>query len=611
MNTKKILLFGFMLVLLGSCVNYLDPYPNADRDGVQLWNYPNNVQGLIGAAYDNINSNRNYNDNEGVFLEGATDNAVITSTTHNMRRLAVNSLTTGMDPFQTFWDRDYKGIYLVNLFLKDRKGYNTRFLVNAHFNDMLRTRLEGEAFALRAWFYWDLLQKFGGKATSGEMLGIPLILEPSDVTAKNNFPRNTYDECVAQIISDCDSAWKYLPIAHRDFLVKDPNDLSYAGGKFWGRFDGISTRAIKAMVYLTWASPRFNPANDITRWDSSASNAKQVIDFKMTKDNVTSGFVPTSGVFWTDPNSPEIVMTTRYNSSNDAIEKLLYPGGFSGTGEVGATQDLVDAFPMANGYPINDLVKSGYNPATPYVGRDARFYSTIFYNTSLFKQNNTGTTWYTFECWDNAQPAIGKDAASLKSTNTRTNYYIKKFVAMGLNLSASSPSRQSHSKFLIRYSHMMLTFAEAANHVVGPLDAAKYGMSARTAIQFLRSRKSDFNYYTSTLVAPPAAPDAYLASVAGLGAVEFDKLVKNERRIETCFEGIRFFDLRRWSTDLTDINKPVHGAAITKNANLTYSYDLSWEVEPRIFTSAYWPIPYQEILRMNKLVQNEGWDSWN
>jgi hypothetical protein len=59
MNTKKIILFGFMLVLLGSCVNYLDPYPNSDRDGEQLWNYAGSVQGLVGAAYDNINGNRN------------------------------------------------------------------------------------------------------------------------------------------------------------------------------------------------------------------------------------------------------------------------------------------------------------------------------------------------------------------------------------------------------------------------------------------------------------------------------------------------------------------------------------------------------------------------
>lgn len=615
MNMKKILFFGFLLMLASSCKDYLDPYPNADRDGEQIWNYPVNIQGLVGQAYDYINSTRNYNDNEGIYLEGATDNAVLTSTTNYMRRLAVNSLTTGMDPFLTYWNRDYQGIYLVNLFLKDRRGYNTRFLINARFNDLLRMRLQGEAFALRAWFYWDLLQKFGGEGTNGKMLGVPLILAPIDVTAENNLSRNTYDECVAQIVADCDSAYKYLPIAHRDYLVTDPNDLSYAGGKFWGRFDGISTRAIKAMVYLTWASPRFNPSNDVTRWDNAASNAKEVIDFKLTKDNVTGGFTPIKGVTWTDPNNPEIVMTTRYNNTNSDIEKALHPGGFQGNGEVGPTQELVDAFPMANGRPITDpLSVPKYDPTNPYLNRDPRFYATVFYNTSHLKKNNIGTgvdDWYTFENWSNG----GKDAAGTKSNNTRTNYYVKKFISLGYLPSAASPTRLPHSKFIIRYAQMLLTFAEAANQSVGPLDAAKFGMSVRTAIQYLRARSTNFNYYTGLCPAVPAAPDAYLSLVGSQGTAAFDALVKNERRIELCFEGTRFFDLRRWTTDAnweSVINQPVHGAGVLRNAdNVTFTYDLTVKVEDRIFTSPYLPIPYQEMLRMSNMIQNKGWDSWN
>jgi hypothetical protein len=86
--------------------------------------------------------------------------------------------------------------------------------------------------------------------------------------------------------------------------------------------------------------------------------------------------------------------------------------------------------------------------------------------------------------------------------------------------------------------------------------------------------------------------------------------VKNENRIETCFEGNRFFDIRRWSTTLTELNKSVHGAGIVKNGDGSFTYNLNKEVENRVYQSAYLPIPYQEILRMSNLVQNEGWDSW-
>ncbi len=622
MKTKKIILLVFIAALLGSCAKFLEPYPNGNYDSQTLWQYQGLVQGLIGYCYDNINSNnRNYADNEGVYLDGATDDAVITSSTNVMRRYAVNTMTSSQDPFATYWDRDYRMIRNCNLFLKDRRGYNTKFIVTQlgngfdRWNTLVRRRLQGEAFALRAFFEWDLLQRFGGKGTDGNMLGFPIVTDIYNATDVVNIPRDTYDNCVKQIIADCDSAYKYLPIAHRDYLVAAV-DLGYAGGKYWNRLDGITTRAIKAELYLTWASPRFNPTNDIARWDSAASNAKKVMDFKMIKDVTTplgNSFSPTTGVVFTNPNSPEIVFGTRWNTSNLTMEKLYYPGGFQGTASVGATQELVDAFPMANGKPITDPT-SGYDPTKPYVNRDPRFYSSIFYNTAIAKKNNTGVNMYTFENW-NEGPTVGKDAAGTKSDNNRTNYYIKKFVFMGWNPTDASPSSVTHSKFIVRWAHMLLTFAEAANQVVGPLDATKYGMSARTAIQYLRGRKTYDNLAgLGTIV--PAPPDAYLAAQAAAGTAAFDALVRNERRIETCFEGIRFYDLRRWSTDATwqtMLNQPVHGAYIVQVAGtpVTYTYNLNYLVENRAFPSPWNPIPYSEILRMNKLIQNEGWPSWN
>lgn len=595
MMNKKIIITLLALIWVSfSCKDYLEPYPNGSYTTDDLWQYQNMVQGLIGQCYDYMPGN--YNSNEGSYLDGATDDAVLTSTTHALRRLAVGTLPTSADPFLSFWERDYKAIYSVNLFLKDRRGYNVKFLINNHFNDLVKNRLQGEAFALRAWFYWDLLQKFGGKGVNGEMLGVPIVLEPIDIEQAGNLKRNTYDECVKQILTDCDSAYKYLPIAHRNFLVPDIADRAYAGSRYWGRFDGITTRALKSMVYLTWASPRFNPGNDISRWDSSAYYAKKVIDFKLTVDNVTNGFNPVNGVDWVNPNFPGIVFASRYSSANDAMERMFYPGGFQGNGNLGATQELVDAFPMKNGYPITDI-RSGYNPKDPYKDRDPRFYSTIFYNNTQAKKNNTGAAMYTFENWMG-----GKDAAG-PIYNSRTNYHIKKFVFMGLNWSDPSINRQPHSKFFIRWAHMVLTFAEAANHVVGPTNTAKYGLSAKDAMKYLRSRKT----YDG---AAGLSVDPYLNEIANAGEVSFDHFVKNERRIETCFEGMRFYDLRRWTTTTNELNKAVHMVNIIKNADGTFSYDFTNEVESRIYNSAYLPIPYSEMLRMNNMIQNEGWNAW-
>jgi hypothetical protein len=609
MNKNLKILTGLILVILASCTKVLDPYPNGDLSSEDVWRYQELVQGLVGRCYDYMP--RNYNDNEGAYLDGAADNAEITSSIHVMNRLAKGSLTTSQDPFLTYWDRAYRAIYSVNLFLKDRKGYNTRFLVDPHLNDVLRKRLQGEAFALRAWFEWDLLQKFGGKSVDGDMLGFPIVTDPIDIKKEINFARDSYEDCVKQIIADCDSANKYLPLAHRDYLVADPGDLLYLGGKYWGRLDGISMKGVKAMLYLTWASPRFNPGNDVARWDSAAVNAKKVMDFKLTKDNVTGGFNPVTQVNWFNPMFPGIVFGTRWVTSTadmEAMERMFYPGGFQGNGVIGATQELVNSFPMKNGYPIDDPAnRGGYDPANPYKDRDPRFYSNIFYNGAQAKKNNTGVLMYTFENFANG----GKDAAGVTQSNSLTNYHIKKFVHMGLNWSDATISRQPHSKFFIRWTHMCLIFAEAANHVVGPTDAARYGISAKTAIQYVRARKTPDNAAGISPVVPGAA-DPYLTEIADAGASAFDALVKNERRIETCFEGMRFYDLRRWTTDLAGLNNAVHGAYIERNAdNVTYTYNLNFEVGTRSYSSAYLPIPYNEILRMNKLVQNEGWDGWN
>lgn len=608
MTSKKILLLGFIVALITSCGKILDPYPNGDYSDEDIWNYQNLVQGLVGQCYDDMP--RNYDNNEGTYLDGATDNAVITNSTYNMHRLATGTMTTSNDAFLTYWQRDYKNIRSVNLFLKDRRGYNTKFIINSHFNTLVKNRLQGEAYALRAWFEWDLLQKFGGKGTNGEMLGFPIVTEPINATDNINLKRNTYDECVKQIIADCDSAYKYLPIAHRDYLVPAA-DRTYAGGRYWGRFDGITTRAIKAMVYLTWASPRFNPANEIARWDSAAYNAKKVMDFKSTIDVVagnSNSFNAGNQVNWFNPNFAGIVFSSRYNSGNDAMERMFYPGGFQGNGVIGATQELVNSFGMKNGYPIDDPTNRGlYNPADPYANRDPRFYAMIFFNNGKAYRNNTvsaSNLMYTFENWSNG----GKDAAGASPNNSLTNYHIKKFVYMGLNWSDASINRQPHSKFFIRWAHMVLTFAEAANHVTHNPNTPKYGMTPKAAIALLRVRKTYDN--TNGL----SATDPYLDATASAGENAFDALVKNERRIETCFEGMRFYDLRRWTTDAdweSVINKPVHGALITQSAPQTFTYDLNYEIEPRLYKSPYLPIPYSEMLRMSDLIQNEGWDTWN
>lgn len=597
-------LLALAFITSTSCVDFLDPYPYGRVPEEQFWKNQDAVQGLIGQCYDYME--RNYNNNKGYLLDGATDDAVITSTTHALTKMATGALTPSADPFRDFWIDDYKAIAFTNRFLKDQRGFNTRFMVDAHHNDLVRYRLQGEAFALRAWFQWDLLQRYGGIGIkSREMLGFPIITEPINVFEDEvNLARNTYAECIQQIENDCDSAFAYLPLAHRDFLVKEQGDLVFAGGRYWGRLDGITTVAIKAQMYLTYASPLFNPQKDMTRWEKAATYAKQVIDFKLEVDNVKNGFNPVNRVDWTNPNFPGIIYSSRYDNNNDTMERALYPGGFQGSGTLGATQNLVDAFPMKNGYPKDHPEGAKlYNPEDPYANMDPRFYSMIFYNNSKANRDNNETKpMYTFECWENEKD-FGKDAAGNKATS-RTNYHIKKYIYMGLNWSDASVKKMPHSRFNIRWAHMVLTFAEAANEIGGP-NYQIDGLSAKEAIKYLRTRKT----YDNKDLYP--GKDLYLDEVAALGKDKFREFILNERRIETCFEGMRFFDLQRRSTEdrFAELNKPVYKAKIQKKADGSFVYNKEI-VENRVYASPFLPLPYDDILRMDKLEQNKGWDGW-
>lgn len=591
---KKTVYIICSLILAVSCKGFLDPYPSAIRDEQFVTSSPTTMQGLIGECYEWISTN--YNNNEGAYLDCLTDNAVRTSKTDVMTRLATGISSTDNNPFQTYWTRDFQGIYNCNLFLKDGNGRNIRYMLDKNLDKLLRDMLWGEAYALRAWFQWDLLKKFGGRGTDGRLLGYPIITEPVK-DLKGDFQRNTYDECVAQIIADCDSAYKYLPLAHRDFLVANADDLTVLGSRNWGRIDGITTVAIKALVYQTWASPRFNPQGDVTRWQKAAQYAKEVMDFKKNVDaSVAGGFNRRNAVNWFDPNSPEIIFGSRYNSGSETMEKMFWPGSYQGDGSMGATQDFVDSFGMIDGYPLGQSPTYAYDDQNPYANRDPRLKANIFYNGRTVNTGSTGKP-YTFECWTG-----GKDEAEVSANNSRTNYYIKKFVYMGLNWSDSSPGKMPHSKFLIRWTHMVLCFAEAANHVAGP-NGVVNGMTAKEAISWLRSRKT----YDGD---DGIEDDPYLEQVATMGEKAFDAFLRNERRIETAFEGEWFFDIRRWSNDLTSINKTIYRPTITKGAGDSFSYDYSTVVEERSFSSAYLPIPYKEMINVPGLVQNEGWESW-
>ena len=583
---------GFM-----SACTFLDPLPNGSYNDENFELYPELLRGFVDVVYNELLP-ETYLDNYYIPMSCATDDAIYSSPTAAWRIFSSGSAKMLSNPFDTKWRDNYRAINYLNMFLENDRGYNTRYMVAEDSDLALRNCLQGSAYGLRAWMYFDLLRVFGGKAENGELLGVPILTEPTDpkTADASTIERATFDECAEQILKDCDSAYKYLPRNNRDYPGDPQQSIQITGSARYKSLDQIAIDGLRAMVYIFWASPAYNPENDMSRYDKAARYAAAVIKHKLeVESTLTGGFDPTRGFSWHNVNSPEIIWPSEMRQSSN-LETSFYPQQFGGSALVAPTQDLVDAFPMANGYPINDK-RSNYDPTHPYEGRDPRFYATIFYNGAQVRRlNNASEVMYTFECANGGKEAPGSNEVSA------TGYYIKKFIYRNWNTNDTTKELGYRCIHFMNWTKMCLIFAEAANKYVGPTDEGTYGYSARQAIAWLRNRPTNDDEPGLGTFGDP-----YLDECAA-EATTFEGLVKNEWRVETCFEGDRYYNLRRWATDVSEINKPIHMAKISNQSGLiSYEYPV---VETLKYPSLWAPIPYTEIRKCPKLLQNQGWETW-
>jgi hypothetical protein len=562
------LLLLFITVSLFSCEKFLEPEPEGTLTEEELLFNPSFAEGLLMTAYAALPNDYDF------ATDVASDDAVTNDKFSEYRRMATGEWLSTFNPISE-WSNAYLQISYINRFLdiyesvQWSKDPNLNDSINALKSSLHIKRLKGEAYALRAWYQYRLLLNHSGKVADGRILGYPIINKTLDPSDNWDLPRNTFAECVANIFADLDTAIANLPPEWKDGSTALINSTS--GARFENRINGNTARAIKSRVALLAASPAFADANAVT-WEEAATIAGDLLS--------ELGDLYNKGVtFYKEKKNKEIIWNMAEILKN-SWEVDNFPPSLFGSGRTNPSQDLVDVFPMANGYPIDDPL-GGYNPDNPYANRDPRFYAYIVYNNSSLK--NTPIKTYT---------GAKLDGTNTLETSTRTGYYLKKLMSESVVLTPGSTVTAGHTYTLVRMTEVLLNYAEAANEAWGPDgDPNGYGFTAKDKIQELRSRAG-------------LSPDEYMEDINDQASLR--ELIRNERRIELCFEGFRFWDIRRWN-DQTTMTAPVSGVYITMNEDSTYTYNYS-EVEERIYTPdmIYGPIPYEEILKYN-IEQNIGW----
>ena len=597
---------GYCLLVIGlaSCGDMFEPADENTRQEDAMYQESAYAHGLIMYAYDRLP----------YITTTTTDIATDDATTNNLGNAYYNMAAYGSwqadnNPMSV-WDNCKDGIQYVNKFLTivDKVRWAPSA---ASKQQMFIDRLTGEAYGLRALFYYYLLQAHAGYADDGVLYGVPLLTTPEDGSSNFNLPRATFADCVKQIYADCDSAMALLPFDYVDvanadvipekYVALGANTSNYNlvfGKKASNLMSGKCAEAIKAQVALLAASPAYRDQSGVT----SADAAKLAANV-LKRIGGMEGFDPTGNIWYKnktklEPSAsemPEILW--REDRVKDASqEKENFPPSLYGSGRVNPSQNLVDAFPMRSGLPITDP-NSGYDPQNPYVNRDPRLADDVLYNGVTFRRNEIITGTYPNgkgETYDN----LDKDNA------TRTGYYLLKLLRDDVAPLSSSLVEQYHIYPRIRYTEIFLAYAEAANDAWGPKgDQAGAGFSAYDVIKAIRERAG---LATNEIGMALPEGDVYLEECAK-DQTMMTNLIRNERRIELCFENKRFWDMRRW---MLPLNEPLKGVEINRDGAtgvLNYRY---FDVEKREFDNSYQlygPIPKNEVLKWSNLKQNQGW----
>ena len=536
-------------------------FSNTDSLGVQARYYLNAVYSIMQNGHNRIG---------GDYLDAATDDAISSALDEtSVDKLArgsydaVSRITSDMR-----WGEYYEGIRMANTFISN---IDIVPLMNT-FNDgiPMNRAWKAEARFLRAYFYFELVKRYGGVPLVGEV--------PQELEDDLELPRDNFEDCVDFIISELD--------AIRDSLRTAPIPAAIADGHV---ITSGAAEALKVRILLYAASPLFNGGNiddgnpltgyvdyNASRWQAAADAAREFMD-ENTYYSLNSSF---TNVFIVEGKKEVIFF--RNEGVWTGIETANGPVGFTlnnvARGRTSPSQNLVDCFPMLDGKAISDGSSAyTYDPLNPYNNRDPRMNYTVLHNGSQW----LNTILETYQG--------GKSNPNGAIQKTKTSYYMRKF--MGNFETEESYSGVEHNWVMFRYAEILLNFAEAENEFVGPTE------EVYQAIADLRARVG----------IEPGTNNLYGLST-GMTKEEMREIIHNERRIEMAFEEQRYWDIRRWKIAEDVMNTPIKGLIIVKSGASMIPTEVT-VLEPSFTERMYlYPIPYSEVINNANMVQNPGWE---
>jgi hypothetical protein len=534
-NKISLFLSILLMALTGCQRNWLNEQPLTALSDASFWKTESDVKLALTGLYQasNFGSNESYNNL--VSLLSATDDS-------EYKDAALGTALSGyfQKPsdalIQNSWNSAYKSIYRVNYFLANIDKVNL--------DASKKVQYVAEAKFIRANEYFWMLQWWGG---------VPLVTKTLTIPEANNQKRNSRKEIVDFCISELTAAAANLPASRSDSEK--------------GRILKAAALAQKGRLLMIEK-----------RWSEAASAFKEIMDL---------------GVHIIDPRykkifeaegetSKEIILSSNFvkglfgNTKNQINYHPAFYGGFN---EANAFQNLIDAFLMNDGLPIEESPK--YNPANPFDNRDPRLYASMFLpQYTVFRGK--------LYLWDPTLTDIG----NVKKSSGATGYGCKKYVTE--NYTGDTQSSDDDIIY-IRYAEVLLGYLESKleagdNITQGLLDQTINKVRGRAEVNM-----------------PP---------VTETNQAKLREIVRRERRVEFCWERYtRWMDIHRWGIASQVINNKFYGMKLINDpANSKYPVDATGHIFIIDRTGTYvepkdglWPIPQSELDINPSLGQNPGY----
>ena len=605
--------------LLTSCVDYLDKESDTELTLPMVFEDKTRIEGWLANVYSHVpDPYWGYARKLGwdILSDDMTASERWRQWDWKVIPMLLGEWTPSTDWDGNYWARLPQLIREANIFIE-----NVHPLPDQGISATEVTYMKAEMRFMIAYYYYLLSNTYGPVPFK------PNYIAPTDFNLADLMEgQRPYYEVVDWVDKELQEVAKILP-------------PKYTEARKYGRATSIMCLAVRARMLLFAASPLvngnpdyanhknkdgenlFSTTEDKSKWAYAAQACKELIDaaeaaghklyVEKNDDGTIDPFMSYQNLFLTryDEGNTEILFARPGGSEYGEYEKHATPAASGGSGGLGVTQSLVDAFFTENGLPINDdseyeetgfsgsdetrdntvwdtevnggaITKSGtYNT---YCHREPRFYITVSYNNSYFTQEKRLFNFFN-----------GSKDNPHTHDAPQNGYLIRKKISPDLNVKQGT--YKYRPGIVYRLGEAYLNYAEALNESDpgnGEILFYLNKIRERAGIRQYTTGETDANYIHVNLN----------------DQAEMRKLIRAERRVELSCEGIRYDDLRRWKEAENVLNGDFYGMNFSGRDNSSF-YVLTPYLK-RVYKKAYYwfPIHQSEIDKNDKLVQSPYWN---